>query len=214
MKRYLEQLHEKIELITETIVHPREYGERDYLDWISDTDEDRTSPRRDLEEYLGLLKIELPPASKLSNEQIKDLLGALKKLLDKINWSFVMVIEVPERVQYETVRDNFSQEIILKSWNMGFFTLCSEGSEHRKCALGEYCHCAFYDEWLSQYPQEDLSPEEERRRQLEIEVNHLKRKHGRRWMRYYPYHLDPDCDDDDSNPCDFGFDDDDEWWKR
>lgn len=37
-------------------------------------------------------------------------------------------------------------------------------------------------------------------------------------MRYYPYHLDPDYDDEHGNPYDYGFGDDwdeeEDWWKR
>lgn len=57
-------------------------------------------------------------------------------------------------------------------------------------------------------------------RAREIGISYLKRKHGSKWMRYYPYHLDPDYDDEHGNTYDYGFgddweeDDDDDWWKR
>jgi hypothetical protein len=66
---------------------------------------------------------------------------------------------------------------------------------------------------------EDLSPEEERARYLEIEIRHLKRKYDDDWIRYYPYHLDPEYDDEYGNPYDYDFgddeeDEDDNWWRR
>ncbi len=67
---------------------------------------------------------------------------------------------------------------------------------------------------------EDLTPEEERERMLEIEVQHLKRKHGDDWMKYFPYHLDKNYDDGYGNSYDYGFDQDEEyddedtWWRR
>ena len=87
-------------------------------------------------------------------------------------------------------------------------------------SLGEYCQCAYYAEIFEDFEDEDLTPEEERRRSLEIEIRHLKHKYDDDWMRYYPYHLDPDYDDDNGNPYDYGMDDDDDeddrddWWRR
>ena len=65
---------------------------------------------------------------------------------------------------------------------------------------------------------EDLTPEEEWARELEIEIRHIKRKYGDDWMKYYSYHLDKNYDDEDGNPYDYGFGDadfdDDDWWRR
>ena len=141
-------------------------------------------------------------------------------MLDAYNCSFVLQTEVPERIQYAAIRENFDQEVKVKRWHMGFFELCKEGTEHGKCALGKLCQCAFYAEWFSGFVDEELSPEEERARELEIEVNHLKRKHGDEWMKYYPYHLDAKYDDENGAPHNYGFDNDeeggdkDDWWRK
>ena len=162
----------------------------------------------------------LPPAEMLSDEQLQHLLTALKKMLDGYNWSFVLQIEVPERIQYAAIRDNFDQEAKLKQWNMGFFELCRPGSAVGKCALGEYCQCAFFAEFFKDMIDEDLTPEEERARALEFEISHIKKKYGDDWMKYYPYHLDKNYDDENGNSYDYGFgeadnqDDDDTWWRR
>lgn len=104
---------------------------------------------------------------------------------------------------------------------MGFFELCKKGTPHGQCGLGEeYCHCAFFAEMFANFVDEELTPEEERRRELEWEITYLKKKHGDRWMRYYPYHLDPDYDDENGNPYDYGFgeedeeEDGDDWWRK
>ena len=57
----------------------------------------------------------------------------------------------------------------------------------------------FFAELQSGFVDEELSPEEERERMLEIEVRHLKRKFGDDWKKYYPYWMDPDYDDDDDD---------------
>lgn len=105
----------------------------------------------------------------------------------------------------------FNQTAKVLQWQYGFFEVCRPGTEHGKCALGEYCECAFYADLFSDSEDEELTPEEERRRMLEIEIQHLKRKYDDDWMKYYPYHLDPDSDDEDGNPYDYGFERDDEW---
>jgi hypothetical protein len=66
---------------------------------------------------------------------------------------------------------------------------------------------------------EDLSPEEERARALQIEIQHIKRKYEDDWMKYYPYHLDRNYDDENGKPYDYGFgggddEEQDDWWRR
>jgi hypothetical protein len=73
-------------------------------------------------------------------------------------------------------------------------------------------------DWISD-EEEDLSPEEERARALAIELEHIKRRYGDEWEKYYPYHLDPKYDDADGNPYDYGFggweeEDPADWWKK
>jgi len=221
MEKYIQQLLADIVHATENVSSPFVEKELQLHDWISDEDEDKTAPVRSLEEWTGISKEMLPPAEMLNDEQINQLLDALKKMLDAYNWSFVLQTNVPERIQYAAIRDNFNQEAKIKRWHMGFFELCRLGTEHGKCALGEHCQCAFYAELFSGFIDEELSPEEERARELEIEIKHLKRKHDDDWIKYYPYHLDSNYDDEDGNPYDYGFGDDDEdedegddWWRR
>ena len=184
--------------------------------WIPDDEEDKTAPVRKLEEWTGINKEMLPPEGKLEDEQLHQLLEALKKMLDVYNCAFVLQIPVSERIQYEALRDNFDQEVKIKRWHLGFFELCRPGKEHKQCALREFCQCAFYAELFSGFIDEDLTPEEERARELEIEMKHLKRKYGDEWMKYYPYHLDANYDDEDGNPYNYGFDEeeDDDWWRK
>lgn len=219
MERYIEQLLADIVYATENVQEPYRERESDIWAWISDEEEERTAPRRQLEEWTGIRKVALPPVEKLDDDQVHRLLDALKKMLDAHNWYFVMQIEVPERIQYTAIRENFDQEAIVKQWNMGFFQLCRPGGPHEDCVLGEYCHCRFFQELWGDFVDEDLSPEEERARALEIEVEHIKRRYGDEWMKYYPYHLDPKYDDKNGNPHDYGFghrEDDDpaDHWKK
>ena len=220
MKEYLEQLLADIVYATANVSLPFIEKELELHDWISDEDEDKTAPVRNLQDWTGIKKEMLPPSEMLEDDDVNRLLEALKKMLDAYNWSFVLQTQVPERIQYDAIRDNFDQEAKIKRWHMGFFEHCKPGTNHGECALGEYCQCAFYAELFSGFIDEKLTPEEERARELEIEVRHLKRKYGDDWMKYYPYHLDANYDDENGNPYDYGFDDEDEdeenddWWRK
>ncbi len=220
MQEYLHQLLTDITEASQNISWPFAEKELQPGDWISDEDEDKIPPIRNLEEWTGIKQVMLPPEKMLNDKQVLQLLDALKKLLNACNWSFVVQFNVPERIQYETIRQNFQQEVKMKRWHMGFFDVCKPGTKHRSCALGAYCHCAFFAEMFKDMVEEELSPEEERARALEIEVNHIRKKYGDDWMKYYPYHLDKNHDDENGEPYDYGFgedeedEDDDNWWRK
>ena len=109
-----------------------------------------------LNEWSGIDKTMLPPETMLTDAQGKRLLEALKKLLDAYNCSFVLQTEVPERLQYESIRQNFNQRVKVKRWHTGFFAICEEGTERGKCALGEeHCQCLFYDELLTGFADDE-----------------------------------------------------------
>ncbi len=218
MRRYIEQLHADIIYATENVSFPFAEKELNLHDWLSEEEEEKTAPVKDLEEWTGITKEMLPPLEMLENEQVHYLFEALKKMLDAYNCSFVLQTKVPEHIQYACIRDNFDQQVKVKRWHMGFFEFCHPGTKHRQCALGEYCQCEFYKEFFSGFSEEELSPAEERARYLEVEIRHIKRKYGDDWMKYYPYHLDANYDDENGNPYDYGFgsdedDDDDNWWR-
>jgi hypothetical protein len=207
MQRYLAQLLADIVQATANVSLSYADKQLDLQDWLSPEEEEATAPIRPLEEWTGIYKEQLPPPAMLSGEQIHQLLEALKKMLNAYRWTFVLQTEVPEHIQYAALRDNFNQEAKVKQWHMGFFELCRPGTAHKTCALGDYCQCAFFRELFAGMVDEDLSPEEERRRMLAIEIRHLKRKYDDDWMKYYPYHLDPAYDDEEDNPSNYGGDD-------
>lgn len=219
MERYIEQLLTDIQAATNNVSWPFPTENLSLHDWISDKEEEKTAPTIQLEEWTGIRKEQLPPAEMLSDDQVTRLLDSLNNMLNQYNWSFVLQTTVPGRIQYETIRINFDQEAKMKRWHLGVFQLCKEGTEHGECTLGDHCQCRFYHELLSGFEEDTRSPEEIRAAELDIEVNHIKRKYGDGWMKYYPYHLDPDYDDENGNPYNYGFGDteddpDGDWWKK
>ncbi len=218
MENYVKQLLGDIADATQHVSLPFVEKELGIHDWMDEEEEEKTAPVRNLQDWTGIRREMLPPVSMLTEKQAHSLLTALKKMLDAYNWSFVLQTEVPELIQYATIRDNFDQPAKIKRWHLGFFQLCPDNTEHKKCILGDYCQCAFYAELFSGFSHEELSPEEERAMHLEIEIKNLQRKYGDDWMKYYPYHLDANYDDENGNPYDYGFedeedDDDDNWWR-
>lgn len=218
MQHYLKQLLSDIEGAAKNASFPFFAKELSLHDWISAEAEETSAPTRNLCEWTGIKPEMLPPSSMLNEKELQVLLEALKQMLSNYNCHFVLQTEVPEVLQYETIRQNFNQEVKVKQWHMGFFELCKPGTVAKTCALGDYCQCAFFVEFFAGYIEEHLTPEEERARALEIEVQHIKKKYGDDWMKYYPYHLDKTYDDEYGNPHDYGFKDDDEaedeWWRR
>jgi hypothetical protein len=217
MEHYLNQLLGDIAIATENSGLDSG-GSMDIWDWISEEEESNSAPVRKLEEWSGIRKEMLPPANMLNAAQLKLLLNALIKMLEAYNCHFVLQIETPKKIQYECIRQNWDQDVLVRQWHMGFFDLCKPGTEHYKCALGSYCDCGLFAELFKDFVDEDLSPEEECARMLEMEIQYLKRKYDGDWMKYYPYHLDADYDDEYGNPYDYGFgedeEEDDDWWRR
>jgi hypothetical protein len=220
MQHYVVQLIEDIREATLNLTLPYSDQSVDWHDWISSEGEDAFAPERILSEWTGITPEMLPPVNRLDAAAVHAILEALKQLLEACNCHFVLQLAVPEAIQYKTIRLNFDQSVKLRQWHMGFFDLCKPGTEHGACALGEYCHCAFFAELFSGMKDEVLSPEEERARAREIEINHIQRKYGDDWMKYYPYHLDKNFDDEEGNPYKYGMeadddkDDDDNWWRK
>jgi len=185
---------------------------------ISADEEELNLPIRNLCQWTGITQEMLPPAAMLTDGDVHEVLLAMKKMLGAYNCHFILQTEVPEALQYETIRQNLDQDVKVMQWFDGFFELCKPGTEHKKCVLGEYCQCAFYEELFSGYANEELTAEDERARELEIELQYIRRKYGDDWMKYYPYHLDKNYDDDSGNPYNYGLEDDDEnkddWWRK
>ncbi len=219
MQHYIKQLLTDIETATQNVSFPFVEKELSIHDWVSEEEEDANAPARNLCEWSGITPEMLPPATMLKEKEVKELLQALNQMLSAYNCHFVLQTEVPEHLQYETIRQNFNQDVKVKQWHMGFFEMCKPGTPHQTCALGEHCQCAFYADLFSDRIDEELTPEEERARDLEMEVHYIRKKYGDDWMKYYPYHLDKNYDDENGNPYDYGFGDEedneeDDWWRK
>jgi hypothetical protein len=189
MKPYLSQLLTDIAEATENLAWP--YRKREAVslhDVRSREEENHAAPVRNLPQWTGIAPQMLPPESMLSDEEVLAVLNAMISLLKACNCHVVYQTTVPERFQYESIRQNFEQDVKV------------------------------YQELFADMVDEQLTPEEERARELEWEVRHIQKKYGDDWMKYYPYHLDKDYDDADGNPHDYGFGKDDEeddtWWRK
>ena len=220
MQHYLSQLLADLADATQNLPWPYvKQTEVALYDLKSQQEEEATAPVRHLPQWTGITPDMLPPAVMLTDNDVSSVLKSLITLLAACNCHVVFQTEVPERFRYEAIRQNFDQNVKVFQWNDGFFQFCKPGTPVTTCALDQYCQCVFYAELFEGFEEEHLTSEEERARQLEFEVHYLKRKHGNDWMKYYPYHLDKNYDDEYGNPYNYGFDDNDEeknddWWKK
>ena len=81
MENYIAQLLEDIAYATQHVSLPFVEKELEIHDWISDEEEDKMAPVRNLEEWIGISSEMLPPAARLTDEQVHNVLEALKKML-------------------------------------------------------------------------------------------------------------------------------------
>ena len=219
MNRYLQQLHADIAYATEHVPKPYvEPEEQSIWDWMPEEEERQSARKKSLEEWTSISKEAFPPDDQLTDEQVEVLFEAAGKMLSEYNMHIVFILcDTPLRTQYQVMRTYWDQELPMLQHHMGFFDVCPDKDSFDSCLLGDKCHCRFFKEMFADCVDEDLTPEEERARELDIEVRHIKKKYGSDWMKYYPYHLDPEFDDDYGNPYDYGFgdgDEEDDWWRK
>jgi hypothetical protein len=119
MQHYLNQLVEDIGMATENSGLDSS-GSLDLWDWISEEEESNTAPVRKLEEWSGIRKEMLPPVSMLNDAQLNLLLSALIEMLEAYNCHFVLQIKTPADIQYECIRQNWDQDVLVRQWHMGF----------------------------------------------------------------------------------------------
>ncbi len=87
MQAYINQLLADITYATENVSLLFVEKELQLQDWITDEEENKTAPIRNLQEWSGISEEMLPPQEKLNDEQVNKVLTALKQMLDAYNCS-------------------------------------------------------------------------------------------------------------------------------
>lgn len=156
MERYCRQLLSDIRQAKANVPQPWwlfTNWEDTILPWTEDV---KNAPRKSLEEWTGLKKEALPPADLLTDTQMRSLLQELKDMLGEYNCHVVFQISVPERTQYEVIRQRYDQHSPLLYANMHFFEFCDPGEKRGNCLLGDYCHCRFFDNLLADHAEDGI----------------------------------------------------------
>lgn len=179
MQKYLNQLLGDVHLATEN--PPQAYLVDAYglQDWMPAHEEEEQAQKKSLEEWTDIIQDAIPPDHLLTDEQVEVLLDAFKKLLRAYNCHFIMlVVGVPERVQYRALRNGWKQVSPLMRWHEYFFNFCNDEKPTQGCLLGEeYCHCRVVNERISDRDkEEEWSEEEEAAFWREYERNKKKRR--------------------------------------
>lgn len=173
MERYFRQLVEDMRHAKANVPEPWwTFVDQDeyLLPWAEDP---KTAPRKSLEEWTGLKKVQLPPVNYLSKRQLHILLTELKDMLGEYNCHVVFQVSVPEDLQYEVIRKRFDQQSPLLLSNMHFFEFCDNPQNRGNCLLGEYCHCRFFESLLADYEEDGIDFETGHNVSFEEENDHL-----------------------------------------
>jgi hypothetical protein len=187
MQKYINQLIEDIQYAKANIQKPWIVPEGGYEfdEWLSEEEDKKQAPVRNVEDWSGIKKEQLPPEDRLTDEQVEALFKALDKLLSEFNCHFVVHFHVPFREQYKTMRAMWQQDHAWMAWHYNFFDLCEDGQEHGTCALGEdFCQCKALAEFTKDW---DNSPwtEEDEAFWEEMEARRQRRKRDD-WWGYDP----------------------------
>jgi hypothetical protein len=148
MKKYVQQVLTDIEFATRRMNSVFPGVELTIRNWIRSEVEDAHAPLSRLNELTGISMEMLPPAVMLQESEIQELLLALKQMLAAYNCHFVLQMSVPDDIQYETIRQYLDQEVKVTPGQIGFFSFCKPGTPHKTCAMGDYCQCAFFEEFV------------------------------------------------------------------
>lgn len=174
MERYFRQLVEDIRHAKANVPEPWwTFVDQDeqQLPWAEDP---KIAPRKSLEEWTGLQKIQFPPVQYLSKRQTHVLLAELKEMLGEYNCHVVFQVSVPEDIQYEVIRRRFDQQSPMLMSNMHFFEFCDNSQNRGSCLLGEFCHCRFFENLLAEdYEEDAIDFETGHNFMLEEEKNYL-----------------------------------------
>lgn len=114
-----------------------------YREWISEEEEEKTAIERQFDEWTGIRKVLLPPEDLLTDEQVKQLIAALLRLIDAYHLENLFFFTLPERLQYTAIRENFDQIVKVRNYYRGSFEFCRKGTQPFKCVLGPYCLCTW-----------------------------------------------------------------------
>ncbi|MFK7936431.1 MAG: hypothetical protein AB8G22_23150 [Saprospiraceae bacterium] len=140
-------------------------AEEDIFEWLPPDEDEQQAPKKTIEEWTGIKQYALPPADRLKDRQLSVLLESLKELLAVYNCHFVLLVEVPERIQYQALRRGWFQISPMTRFHEHHFSFCNKEENETGCHLGnEYCHCRIIDEMFPKsYTEEEWTEADEER---------------------------------------------------
>lgn len=150
MQKYVNQLLGDLRAAKPALVfHDLPFSREDEEgeEWLESIEELDLAPRKPLSEWVGIRKIQLPPAHMLSEAQIHSLLREIIDLLYAFNIMVAFHTYVPESKQYQVIRRQWDQKVPFLSHTVYYLEYCEQ--DLRNCPLGsEHCQCAFLEEYL------------------------------------------------------------------
>lgn len=139
MQRYVDYLLEDIDNAKENV--PVFYQNDDHEMLLLAPQEERaTAPEKPLGDWLQLDKIIFPPASKLTEQQLRSIMLALEDLLLAFNYIIYFPSGVNIQKKYEVLIGHFDEITPLLTYNFWQIDFCK--NQEKGCPFGlEACHC-------------------------------------------------------------------------
>jgi hypothetical protein len=136
MKRYIEQLIEDLNEAKKRIPDEIKFSE-DYEEFEEQMLSVENSPDITMEALFGISMIQLPPADKLTEEQMQLLTEAILDTWAAFSLSADFPGDLPIKLQYELLRGQFEEKIhYMPGWTH-HFNFCIIDCE--TCLINEYC---------------------------------------------------------------------------
>ncbi len=93
--------------------------------------------------HCGLKTEQFPPADKLTESQMNQVISAMEQMMHSWNVRIEIPSSVPIKMRYDLVIGILEEKISISTYGFFVFDFCTGNSEG--CQLGEYCPCLEFD---------------------------------------------------------------------
>lgn len=154
MDNYINYLLADIAAATANVpVHVLLYEDEEEIPFITAEEEAKTAPRKVLASLIGVQTEWFPPAARLTDWHIQQVLEALTDCLDAYAFILNFPVGLPLRIRYRVLVDELHKEVPVLVHNVWQLDFCAY--EPKGCPFGAaYCQCKIYERWLD-HLQED-----------------------------------------------------------
>lgn len=156
MQRYIEQLIDDFKEAQNHVPPDPKLGtENSYEEFEEKMFAIETAPDVTAKALFGISYEEIPPAEKLSKNQMRQIMEAMIEMLTAFNFYIELPQNVPLQLQYKLLRDFFSEDIHYMPGFTHHLDFCDGWCPD--CEILEYC-----DVWQDSWTMEEIKAEQEK----------------------------------------------------